>query len=262
MNIERAKELLSGKMEDSGEELAKELNEALVMLESDPALQDWMEQQEQMDPIFKEAITDAPVPEGLEGKLLQTVGAAKVGSLPAGKWMRWGMAIAAVLVLGIGSLFVIPKGEKVIQGIQGTIAKTTPDSFDHFRDGMAYFIRNVYFKLDHTTQDIDSIENWLIDHQAPVYEFLPSELLALDPIGCKQFQWQGQNVSLVCFHTRDGKIVHMFILEKDSVEERRYQDITTIAASHDLETGGWTTDSKVYVLVGSDPEVDIEFALG
>ena len=249
-------------MEDPSEELGEELSEALEMLESNPELQDWMEQQEQMDPIFKEAITDAPVPEGLEEKLLQTVGAGKTGSRPARKWLRWGSAIAAVVVFGIGSLFVIPKGEMVIQGVQGTIAGTTPDSFDHFRDGMAYYIRNVYFQLDHTTQDLDSIENWLIDHQAPVYESIPSELLALNPIGCKEFQWQGQDVSLVCFHTRDGKIIHMFIMEKDSIEESRYQDISTIAASQDLETGGWITDSKVYVLVGSDSEVDIEFALG
>lgn len=249
-------------MDDPGEELGKELSEALEMLESSPELQDWMEQQEQMDPILIEALSDAPVPEGLEDKLLETVGAGKVESRPARKWLRWGSAIAAVVVFGIGSLFVLPKGEKVIQGVQGTITGTTPDSFDHFRDGMSYFIRNVYFQLDHTTKEIDSIENWLIDHQAPVYEAIPEELLALDPIGCKEFQWQGQDVSLVCFHTRDGKIVHMFIMEKDSIDESRFQDIGTIAASNDLETGGWVTDSKVYVLVGSDPDVDVEFALG
>ena len=90
----------------------------------------------------------------------------------------------------------------------------------------------------------------------------PKGLTALVPLGCKELSWQGHDVSLVCFHTADGKIVHMFILNQEGVDSSSFRDITSVATSHKLETGGWVSGSTVYLLVGSDPSVDIEFALG
>ena len=261
MKIERAKELLSGNARNPGEELEKEITEALEMLESSPELQDWMETQEQMDPILKNAINQAPIPDGLEEELLATVG-VKVKPIRTSRWLGWGSAVAAIILFGIVIFRVTPQGERVIQEIQVKASGISPDSFNQFRDGMAYYVRKVYFQLDHVTKDINSIENWLIDNDAPVFEAIPGELLALNPIGCKELKWQGKDVSLVCFHTEDGNIIHLFIMERSTADSGAFSDIRSVAVSHDLETGGWVSDEKVYLLVGSAPDVDVEFALG
>ncbi|NDV62612.1 DUF3379 domain-containing protein [Puniceicoccales bacterium CK1056] len=264
MNKQEAKERLSAYLQSSEAELDEQMQEALEMAESDPELQEWMQLQAEMDPQLREAFDQTPVPDDLEAALLETVRAAPVAA-PARFFSRnllWAFGAAAAVILGLGSFFYVRQNEVLIQDIQQSITGKSPDDFGNFRDGMAYYVRNVYFQLDHLTEDLTSIESWLDNKEAPVYEGLPAGLTALVPIGCKQLTWQDQNVSLVCFHTADGKIVHLFILNRQGIDASLYEDITAVANSQSLETGGWMTGSTVYLLVGSDPQVDIEFALG
>lgn len=264
MNKDKAKEWLSAYLEGLEFEENPELKEALRMADDDPELKEWWEAQRAFDQQMESALEEIPVPADLEAKLLQAVGDRKDKMLvwKSARRIVWGFGIAAVLLLSVVAIRQTREHEVILQNIQERISGTSPDSFNHFRDGMAYFIRNVYFQLDHLSKDVDSIDSWLKAEDAPTFEVLPAELLALKPIGCKQFKWKDQDVSLVCFHTENGKIVHMFILERNDALPDQYLGIDAIARSHELETGGWTTTDKVYVLVGSDPDVDVEFALG
>ena len=265
MNQQRAKELLSAYLRDSSMDSDSEMQQALTMAESDPELQDWMRLQAEMDPLLGEALSDIPVPKDLEDKLLRTVReGARRPEQPAPAWrVRTAIAgLAATLLISVSVFWVLRQNEEIVQAVQTSFSGTSPDDFSHFRDGMAYYINRVYFRLDHLTGDLDSIESWLTDQASPVYEDLPESLTALVPIGCKQLQWQGLDVSLVCFHTSEGKIVHLFLLDRGAAGQNQFAGIETVAQSNGLETGGWLTESTVYLLVGSDPSVDIEFVLG
>lgn len=264
MNKEKAKEWLSAYLEGLEFEENPELKAALQLADEDPELKAWWQEQREMDQQMEAALEEIPIPDNLEAKLLQAVGDRQDKTLiwKSARRIVWGIGIAAVLVLSVVAVRQTSQHEVILQNLQERISGTSPDSFNHFRDGMAYYIRNVYFQLDHLSKDVDSIDSWLKAENAPTFEALPEELLALKPIGCKQFKWNEQDVSLVCFHTENGKIVHMFILERDEARPDQYMGIDAIARSHELETGGWTTNDRVYVLVGSDPEVDVEFALG
>ncbi len=263
MNKEKAKEWLSAYLEGLEFEDNPKLKEALRMVEEDPDLQEWWKAQRKLDRQMEAALEEIPIPDDLEARLLQAVGDRKDKEMVWKSTRRvvWGLGIAAVLVLSVVAVRQTRQHEVILQNIQTRISGTSPDNFNHFRDGMAYYIRNVYFQLDHFSKDVDSIDTWLKAEDAPTFEALPEELLALKPIGCKQFKWKEQDVSLVCFHTPDGKIVHMFILDRNRAADDQYLGIDAIARSHELETGGWATNDRVYVLVGSDPEVDVEFAL-
>ncbi len=265
MNREQAKQWLSAYVEgmDLGSE--QNLREALRLAETDPELRDWWHHQQEMDQRMRAALADVPVPDGLEQVLLTSVGAGPVSpGVPAGfmRWRGWILAAAALLVLGLGTFLFLRNNEALVQDLQASVSGTSEDSFDQFRDGMAYYIRKVYFQLDHKSDQLPSIEDWLQNHDTPAFGNLPGQLAALPTLGCKQLEWRGQKVSLVCFNTRDGKIVHLFILDREGADPDQFRDIATVARSSGLETGGWLTPDKVYLLVGSDPEVDIEFALG
>jgi len=264
MNREQAKHWLSAHVDGMDLSSEQELREALKLAESDPELRDWWQRQRDMDSGIRIALSGTPVPDGLEAVLLKAVGStADDAATPRGSSLKgWFYAVAALLILGLGTFMFLRGNEEIVQELQVSVTGTSPDSFDRFRDGMAYYIRKVYFQLDHQTDQLPSIENWLREKGSPGYESLPGQLTALPPLGCKELEWQGHKVSLVCFNTRDGRIVHLFILDRADVGESRIGDISTVARSSGLETGGWVTEDKVYLLVGSDPEVDIEFALG
>lgn len=265
MNKERAKELLSAYLEESTAEVDPELQQALELAQSDPELLAWMQLQADLDPVLHKAVSSVSVPPDLEARLLQTVRASapRAGKPARSRFMRPAiLGLAATLLLSVSAFWILRHNESLVQSVQRSVSGTSPDDFTHFRDGMAYYIKQVYFRLDHLTEDLDSIESWLSGKDSPVYENLPPALAALQPIGCKQLQWRGLDVSLVCFHTDDGKIVHLFLLQRDSAQPIQFSGIDTVARSSGLETGGWSSPSTVYLLVGSDPSVDIEFGLG
>ena len=261
MNKQQAKEILTVHMRCPEGDPPDGMEEALAMAESDPELREWLQLQAELDPVLEEALSNTPVPPDLEETLLETVRTSPVVRKVA--WYRQARiaGVAAAMVLGIGGSLFLRSNESIVQTLQESITGTSPDDFSHFRGGMAYYIRNVYFQLDHLTEDLDSIESWLDNSRAPGFEDLPAPLTALVPLGCKELKWQGLDVALVCFHTRDGKIVHLFLLDQDKVDPGQINDITRVAVSSGLETGGWLSGDTVYLLVGFDPEVDIEFVL-
>ena len=86
--------------------------EALELAESDPDLQHWLQRQAEMDSRLKEILESTPVPDGLEASLLETVGvkpAQRKPSFNRSRFMGWG--IAAAVILGIGSVFVLRQNE-------------------------------------------------------------------------------------------------------------------------------------------------------
>jgi len=262
MNKQQAMEWLSAYVPGEDLDHCPEMREALELAESDPELGEWLARRLEMDARMRSVLDEEPVPAGLEESLLKTV---RQSASPARRrltWFKWTFRVAAIIVIGMGATLYMRRNEAIIQEIQSAFTGTTPDSYTEFREGMAYYVRSVYFQLDHLTSDLSSIDSWLNKKQAPTYEALPAELARLNPLGCKELTWQGQRVTLVCFHNGQGKIVHLFILDRDRADPRQYQDIQHVAKSHDLETGGWMTASRIYLLVGSDPQVDIEFALG
>lgn len=265
MNKQRAKEILSTYMKDSSVDSDPEVQQALDLADSDPELLEWMQLQAEVDPVLRDALSDIPVPKDLEARLLETVrkeSPAVAGTRPPRRLRLVGWGIAATLLVSISTFWFLRQNEDIVQNLQHSVSGVSPDDFSHFRDGMAYYINDVYFRLDHITKDLDSIESWLSNRESPVYEDLPDALTALDPIGCKQLQWQGLDVSLVCFHTTDGRIVHLFLLDRETATDSQFSGIDAVARSSGLETAGWVSPSTVYLLVGSDPSVDIEFALG
>ena len=262
MNKEEAKMWLSAWIPGQESDADPQMREALRMAGEDSDLAAWLESRLGMDAAMNKALADVPVPDDLEASLLETIrDSTKQRGYNPRRFSRL-MALAAVLLLGLGSVFIVSRHESLVQGIQNTLSGTSPDSFENFRDGMAYYIRNVYFTLDHRSEELPSIEAWIRDQKAPGFGQLPGQLADLVPVGCKQLQWKDLPVTLVCFHTANGKIVHLFILDRQQTPPDRYLDIQKVATSSDLETAGWVTDAAVYLLVGSDPEVDVEFALG
>jgi len=261
MKTEEAMEILSSVTLDERHPEDPKVCQALDLAERNPELKDWIARQKRLDPRIRTALQSAPVPEGLEEKLLGQVRSNRSKPCSSIFRNRWLYGVAAVLAIGFVSVFLY-RDETILQNIQRQVAGKDHESFSNLRDGMAYYISSIYFQLDHISPDLNSIENWLQEKQVPSYDDLPEELIALDPIGCKELLWRGRKVALVCFHNDTGGIVHLFIMDQSEADPSIYEGISEVAISQGLETGGWTSNGKVYLLVGSEKDVDIEFALG
>ncbi|MCZ6673460.1 MAG: hypothetical protein O7C75_11050 [Verrucomicrobia bacterium] len=244
MDTLEAKQILSAYQSDKEPFSDPHMLEALNLLDHDPELSEWFENQLAFDRQVKQTLSEAQPPVGLKETLLADYRKQRRNTVI--RFVRYASALAAVLIIGVGGFwkYTINYNSKMHE-------------YATFREGMAYFIAGSYFTLDYLDKDLGNIAKWLEKKDSPMYESIPAALAAKEPIGCKKMTWRGQDVSLVCFHRDDGKIIHMFIAERDGFSEEAITDLDKVLVSHDLETGGWVTDTHVYLLTGSEPGVTI-----
>ncbi len=250
MDVINAKKVLSGYQ--SGQPFLEDsqLTDAMKLMETNSELAAWFEDMLSFDKQIKGALDSLPEPTLQKQRLLNEV--AKI----SGK-SRWKTAVkyvgllAALLMVSAVGFFGYAKHYN-----------NQIHEYATLREGMSHYIAGSYFLLDYMDGDLGRISNWLDSEDLPNFENLPPALLAKDPIGCKRLNWQGNDVTLVCFHREDGKIIHLFIAEEGDLSPTAIANIKSIYLSHGLETGGWMSDGKVYLLTGSEPGVTVSEYLG
>ena len=244
MDILEAKQILSAYQSGKDHFSDPHMLEALGLLDKEPELAAWFESQLAFDRQVQKALADAPDIDGLKDAILADY--SKLRKNKVVRYIQWASAIAAILLVSVG-------------GFLGYAANYNSKMHEYstLREGMSHFIAKSYFLLDYLDKDLTKIEDWLQEKDAPMYESVPALLAEKEAIGCKKMNWKGQEVSLVCFHREDGKIIHMFVAERDGFSEEAIASLDKVMLSHDLETGGWVTDTHVYLLTGSEPGVTV-----
>ena len=249
MDIQEAKQILSTYQSDKEPFSDPHMLEALNLLDQKPELSKWFENQLTFDRQVNAALSDTNPPVALRDSIIENYRLHQRSKVI--RIVRWASAIAAVClfsVLGVWSY--------------RTSYNDKMHEYATLREGMSHFIARSYFMLDYLDTDLSKIENWLEEKDSPMYETIPALLAEKEPLGCKKMNWKGQDVSLVCFHREDGKIIHMFVAERDGFSESAIANLDEVLISHGLETGGWTTDTHVYLLTGSEPGVTVREYLG
>lgn len=244
MDILEAKQLLSAYQSDRDHFSDPHMLEALNLLDKNAELAEWFENQLAFDRQVTDALAEAPAPGALKSSILKDYRNLKRNKII--RTVRWISAMAAVLILGVAGFFGYAANYN-----------SKMHQYTTLREGMAHFIAGSYFTLDFLTKDLGKINSWLKEKEAPLYDSLPPALLEKEPIGCKKMNWRGQDITLVCFHREDGKIIHLFVADRSALSEESIANLDEVMVSHDLETGGWVTDTQVYLLTGSEPGVTV-----
>lgn len=158
------------------------------------------------------------------------------------KVIRYLSAIAAIVALCFFSIFGFLKSNNQLN------RELT------FRESASLYASQSNFLLDMRTDQLDQVTEWLEQSDSPTAAQLPAALTTNELLGCKQLNWRGIRVSLICFHQADGNIVHLFVIPSQSIE---LDDLQRTAVAHSLQSAGWTTNGQTYLLVGSSPEVEV-----
>ena len=155
-------------------------------------------------------------------------------------WWRRAAAIAALLLL-VGFL------AKLVGGDQ---------SIDDFRNEMTARVLNKKISLEYPTQDVAEARRWLVSHQAPVYKECPQKIIDKKGMGCATIKWRNHTVSLICFERSTGKVVHLFIVDREAFGD--IADGLLDAKQLDgLATAGWCRGKCVCLLVGSEADIEV-----
>lgn len=219
-----------------------QLREALEMMERDPVLAGWFAQEQALDSRLSGKLRTFPVPPNLKGQLL----AARKVMPPRAWWQRreWMAAAACVLlVAALAVLLLRSAGKAQFAEFRGYVADTTAD-LDH---------------LDVASHDLTELRQWLQNRGAPSDFVLPASLSGRPSIGCRIFEWQGRQVSLVCFRMGEGHEVHLFVIDGARLRNAPAGTIPQFARmDHGISTAAWSNDRSVYVLATNAGEEELK----
>ena len=172
---------------------------AIEAAKNDPALAQWLAEQQAFDQAVAGHLRAVDVPADLRAKILAAAALSRPRSRRgAQRW--WALAAALALLAGLAAFWV----EKA-DGLA-----------DWQRDGLAVLanIEADRATLDFENRDAAVLTAWLRERAVPQPAALPARLAGLPTFGCKSIAWDGHKISLICFDLGDGVNVHLFTTDR------------------------------------------------
>jgi hypothetical protein len=170
--------------------------EALQQAEKDPALRDWLAEQQQFDAQFAAALGEIRGPK--EGRALIE---ATMMRRP-GRWTRWWPVAMAASVALMLTLYVSFAGKRPV-----TLSQTASVA------EMARHLSEHHATIGLMSRDYAKLRSWIADRGGPLPGRLPPGLERLGVLACETWQTSQGKVSLVCFARGDRDVLHLYVFE-------------------------------------------------
>ena len=223
-----------------------EMNAALQMVEQDAELRDWFEAHCARQAALRAAFRSVQPPEGLKQQILSE----RPAPVAKSTW-RKPAVVTLVTLLAIAIV-----GSSLWWKERSELDKEL--SYATYRGAMVNALR--MYAMDMETNSTPAIREYLAQQQALADFELPQNLAAAKPTGCGVLNWQGNSVTMVCFHSgrplRPGEQtdLFLFIMPKDAALRTPPTGAPQIAQENRMVTATWTTGNLVYLLATEGDE--------
>ena len=231
MNIAEAKQVLIACRPGTDDLRSSEAMAALELVQREPELRLWWEQQQEFHRRAQQSFREMPVPAYLRDRILARAKIVKVS------WWQsrvlWSAAAAALIV------------------IVAWIATQRPSQEENFATFRSRVVRAVLrqYRMDIVTNDMAQIRRFLAERQAPADYVLPPKLNQLPVMGAGVVGWRDRNASMVCLDAGEKGTLFLFVVDHASVPKAPKQ--REFAPVSELNTISWTEQGRAYVLAGS-----------
>jgi len=244
MNRDEAKFILQAYGVDGQESNEPQFREALEVLKSDAELARWFDTQQAVDRRLAEKFDAFPVPPDLKSQLL----AARKVVVPPPRWWQkpaWLTAAAACVALlaMLVALAIRSPGDAQFADFRAYAGAVASDTKGH---------------LDLMSQDVTALRQWLNARRAPDDFMMPAGLSGRPSLGCRVLDWNQRKVSFVCFELDSKQMVHLFVMDRDSLQGAPRGGIREVAAlDGGIATLSWSDEKRVYVLASHQSEEEL-----
>lgn len=210
------------------------LAEALKLLDNDPELARWFEQEQAFDARISAALKQAAPPGELRQRIL------------ARAHRRWwnrslhpaelALAASVVLVAALAGMWLQGRGEE----------------FARLRDRVIEQSWNGRRHVDLETPNLAEIRRFIAAHHLRSDFHLPPELSAMQVRGCTLLEIERHKVPFICFG--DGaRHVHLAIIDEKLFPGSEVTSSPDFAQWNKWSTATWSNDGTTFVLAGMRP---------
>lgn len=233
MSNDEAKFLLSAYRPGGRDAADPALAVALEQAKRDPALGEWFARQQAHDRAVAAKLQEITPPAGLRDAILAGARAGDQRSTARSRWRApmWLAAAAAVaLLLSVGAWW--------------RIAPVRGASLEDF--ALNFVDRG--FTLQKRGADVAALKTWLAEQHGPLPEAIPAQFTQLRALGCRLLNYEGRDVSLVCFE-RDGKEFHVFVARRSELPSVEDNAAPRLIDRGKLVAATWSDAQSHYVIV-------------
>lgn len=238
MNRDEAQARLRAYQPGSADDHDPRFAEARARLERDAELRSWFEQERRFDAAVRERLGAVPPPPGLLPRLLAARGRPTVGRRASVWQLPLALAASLALLLGLG-----------FYGWKATREPVTPLSA--CRTHLAEWLRQ-FPRLDLESEQLAEVKAWLAARGVTDEVSVPTGLQQFPTIGCRQLDWQGRSVSLICFMV-DGDVMHLVVVSGPPLEGVAAQGDYRFARAGEFRTAAWSRAGATYLLLTRAP---------
>jgi hypothetical protein len=229
MDREQAKEILLRYRPGCDDTVDPQVVEALALLEQDPELAAWFEEQQRADDAIRAAMSQMPVPADLKQRILAEQKIVR----PEFAWRRPVLiAAAAGIMLGAISLWAFRAG------VIGGVAAYRAEMVGHVEKGYLMSVRASTF---------DQLRQILSEKKWPSDFIVPDRLRNVTVIGGSALEWKGHKVALACMkdHSRG---LWLFVVENAAFRHAPDTETPHVKMVGASPTAIWSQSGNTYLL--------------
>lgn len=285
MNRERAQDILELCRPDNLEDLNDPLvAEALEQMGQDSELSAWFKEQQILDEKICAELNQITPPSGLEASILNGMYAHAVNeSIQASaqptessfnkkasplSWFRPITAIAALFIFA--SVFFVFQDKRPAPQIAddnkffdspatnsaGSLVAGAPAIVQFLGQQIENFNSS---KFNKRSEQVDELKQYLALVGSPSPAAVPRQLEELPTLGCVSFDYDGAQLSMICF--KDGQVYHLITAERAKLRDDCLPDLSA-AEVHFFEYRNqafkiWSKGDQVYILTTKGTKKDV-----
>lgn len=211
MDNEEARFLLSACQPSGKDGDRPEIAEALAQARRDPELAGWLARERRSDAAISQQLRALEPPDTLRARLLAG-GRASRRARHRRTW-RVGLSLAAALALAAGTGWWAQS--QLFAPVSSETSRSA--SLRAWQERCVGVFANPFFQLDLERPTYEPLARHLLGRQAPVADELPFNDTITTAVGCKVLQWRETVVSLTCFRSDTGELVHLFVSPRSAL---------------------------------------------
>jgi hypothetical protein len=170
--------------------------EALQQAEKDPALREWLADQQQFDAQFAAALGEIRGPKEGRAHIEATMMRRPI------HWLRrWPVALAASIAVLLGAYFTFERGRALSLPQNASVAQLAEHLSAH------------HASIGLMSSDYSKLRTWIAEKGGPLPDRLPPGLAQLGVLGCQTWETNHGKVSLVCFVRGNKDMIHLYVFE-------------------------------------------------
>ena len=188
---------------------------------------------------WKEALrTEPPLAESTVPERDQMIGrkqpSARASTIRRGNWNVFALAAAAAMLLVV-FLF-------------GWAKSTRPGAtLADYRDEMVSFVK-VEPNLEMRSSQLPAVMDWLAKSRAPARFAIPENVRNMELAGCRVLRFHGHDVTLVCFHRDNGRLLHLFVMDRAALPRLPARERAQFSQQGEWMTAAWAEGDHAYLM--------------